>query len=59
MDFVTPVLIPALLPAGATRQAMQYLVLTGFGILAIWISIALRDKAPETPAPLAAQRIPA
>lgn len=59
VDFVTPVLIPALLPAGATRQAMQYLVLTGFGILAIWISIALRDKAPETPAPLAAQRIPA
>ncbi|HHY56478.1 MAG TPA: YhfC family intramembrane metalloprotease [Chloroflexi bacterium] len=59
VDFVTPVLIPALLPVGVSRQIVQYLALTGFGILAIWISVALRRQTPTTQSTPATQRIPA
>ncbi len=59
VDFVTPVLLPALLPAGAGRQMVQYLVLTAFGVIAIWISIALRGKSPAMQASPTAQRFAA
>lgn len=59
VDFVTPVLLPAVMPAGAGRQIVQYLVLTGFGVMAIWISIALLGKSPTLQGSPASQRLAA
>jgi uncharacterized membrane protein YhfC len=44
MDFVTPVLLPALLPAGTTRLLAQQMFLTVMGGLALGIIVALRPR---------------
>jgi len=44
MDFVTPVLIPALLPAGTARLVAQQAFLTLIGALALGIIVALRSR---------------
>jgi uncharacterized membrane protein YhfC len=44
MDFITPVLLPALLPAGATRDLAQQAVLLVALAFALWVTLALRPK---------------
>lgn len=42
MDFIAPVLLPALLPAGATRALAQQAVLLIALAFALWVTLALR-----------------
>jgi uncharacterized membrane protein YhfC len=42
LDFLAPVLIPSLLPAGVTRILIQQAVLLIFGALSLWVILALR-----------------
>lgn len=42
MDFITPVLLPALLPAGATRALAQQAVLLVALAFSLWVTLALR-----------------
>jgi len=44
MDFVTPVLLPALLPAGIVREVAQQAFLTLMGGVALGIIVALRPR---------------
>lgn len=44
LDFLTPVLMPALIPAGAARVVAQQVVLLGAGAFAVWVTLALRPQ---------------
>lgn len=56
MDFLAPVLIPALLPPGAARLLAQQATLTVMGALALGSIVALRPRATATAAASAGQR---